>query len=269
MKKVNWQYLIDALLFISVAAVAAVGFLLGFVIPKGPSGTDSAKYFLGLHRHDWGDIHLYLGISFAILAVVHLFLGWNWIKAKTHGLFHHYWKVTLTAMCLLPLVVLAVSWACFPGEPSIYTDSESGAVRPDRGILEAGAVPPYNPSNAFPTTHGHSSTSAKTILKATESDPRIGNEMERRTNQHSNEEDGSTRRRGSENISGILITGQMTLRDIEERTGISARVLADGLGLPRGAYLDDRLGRLRKKYRFTMQDVRDIIASLLEQRSTL
>jgi hypothetical protein len=265
MKKVNWQYLIDALLFISVTGVVIVGFLLGFVIPKGPSATDSAKYFLGLHRHDWGDIHLYLGISFTILAVVHLILGWKWIKGKTQGLFHNYWRVTLAAMCFLPLVVLFVYWAFFPSEPSIYTDSESGEARPDRGILRAGTVPPYNPSNASPTaTQGQSGTSVETILERTEFEPRTGSDKQHRTDEHSHEEAGLTRGRASEDTSGILITGQMTLRDIERKTGISARVLADRLGLPQGASLDDRLGRLRKRYRFTMQDVRDIISSSLE-----
>jgi hypothetical protein len=187
-------------------------------------------------------------------------------------LFGSRWKTALATVCLLPIVVLVVLWALIPSEPSIYSDSVSGAAELDRGILEVGSVPPDNPSNTSVTAsteaYGHSDMS-QANLRRTESGPRNGNEKEHRTNQHSNEEAGLTRGRGSEDTSGILITGQMTLHDIEGKTGISARVLADRLGLPRSASLDDRLGRLRKRYRFTMQDVRDIIASSLERRNTL
>jgi hypothetical protein len=86
---------------------------------------------------------------------------------------------------------------------------------------------------------------------------------------HSDEEARLTRGRSSEDVSGILITGQMTLHDIERQTGISARVVADRLGLPRSASSEERLGRLRKSYRFTLQDVRDVVSSLLEQKSAL
>jgi hypothetical protein len=78
------------------------------------------------------------------------------------------------------------------------------------------------------------------------------------------EEPHLTRGRGAEDPSGILITGQMSLREIELRSGVSARLVADRLGLPRGASLDAPLGRLRRTYRFTMQDVRDIVSDLVE-----
>lgn len=273
MKKANWQYLIDTLLFISVVGVVIIGFLLAFVIPKGPSAADSAKYFLGLHRHEWGDIHLYLGISFTTLAVVHLILAWNWIKGKTLGLFGSRWRAALLAMCALPLVVLAVSWLAFPGEPGLSDHSDTLAARLDRGILEAGELPAYNPSNTIPAASADTETHSKISKQPTpitlESVPNTNREEEHRPVQHDDEETGLTRGRGSEDTSGILITGQTTLSDIERETGISARVLADHLGLPRNASPDERLGRLRKRHPFSMQDVRDVISSLLEQKSAL
>jgi len=77
------------------------------------------------------------------------------------------------------------------------------------------------------------------------------------------EEPQLTRGRGAEDPSGVLITGQMTLREIEMRSGVSARLVADRLGLPRHASLDLPLGKLRKTYRFTMQDLRDIVSDLM------
>ena len=78
MKKTNWKYLVDTILFICIVGLAVIGFILGFVVPKGPAVSESAKYFLGLHRHQWGDIHLYLGILFTAMAILQLVLAWDW-----------------------------------------------------------------------------------------------------------------------------------------------------------------------------------------------
>jgi len=64
----------------------------------------------------------------------------------------------------------------------------------------------------------------------------------------------------------IVISGQMTLLDIESKTGISARRIADELKLPSGISLNEKLGRLRKEYRFTMEEVRDVVASLIKKK---
>jgi hypothetical protein len=64
----------------------------------------------------------------------------------------------------------------------------------------------------------------------------------------------------------IVISGEMTLLDIESKTGISARRIADELNLPSGISLNETLGRLRRQYRFTMQQVRDVVASLIKKK---
>jgi len=65
--------------------------------------------------------------------------------------------------------------------------------------------------------------------------------------------------------SGILITGKMTLYDLEDITGIPARKIADELGVPSNASLYEHLGRLRRRYLFSMQEVRDVVASLMKK----
>jgi hypothetical protein len=66
--------------------------------------------------------------------------------------------------------------------------------------------------------------------------------------------------------SGILITGTMSLNDLEEATGIPARKIADELGLPSHASLNEHLGRLRKKYGFSMHEVRTAVISLRNKK---
>jgi len=79
------------------------------------------------------------------------------------------------------------------------------------------------------------------------------------------EEPQLSRGRGSEDQSGVLITGQTTLREIESRSGISAREIAEKLRLPPQSSLDMSLGKLRRTYRFTMQDVRSVVSDLLKE----
>lgn len=61
------------------------------------------------------------------------------------------------------------------------------------------------------------------------------------------------------------IDGSMTLRDIEQRTGVSAEIVLRELGLPHDLPTDERLGRLRKEYGFEMHDVREIVQKHIER----
>lgn len=55
------------------------------------------------------------------------------------------------------------------------------------------------------------------------------------------------------------IDGSMTLADVEKLTGIPASVLLRELGMPSNVSTDVSLGKLRKKYRFEISDVRAIV----------
>lgn len=54
MRKNDWKYLFDALLFVDLCSLAVIGLLLAFVIPSGKAAPETAKFFMGLHRHHWG-----------------------------------------------------------------------------------------------------------------------------------------------------------------------------------------------------------------------
>jgi hypothetical protein len=55
------------------------------------------------------------------------------------------------------------------------------------------------------------------------------------------------------------IDGSMTLRQIEQMTGVSAQTLVRELHLPSDVSLDENLGRLRRQYGFKMEDVRNVL----------
>jgi len=218
MKKSDWQYLVDSLLFICILGIAVIGFLMGLVIPKGPAAPEKAKYFLGLHRHQWGNIHFYLSIAFVILVIIHLIFSWKWIKAKALQLFKRKWAMVLILTVIISILVLFFSWLFYPKVPGAYS--------------------------------GYGVRSAKTA-KAKVIKENLSAEQDKVLNKESKQY--------------INVTGQMSLQDLERVSGIPARKIADKLGLPTHDSLNQRLGRLRKQHLFTMQEVRDVVASLMKE----
>ena len=55
------------------------------------------------------------------------------------------------------------------------------------------------------------------------------------------------------------VYGAMTLREVEQQTGVSSEVILRELGLPPGLPVDERLGRLRRQYGFRMDDLREVV----------
>ena len=104
------KYLVDALLFVDLCSISVVGILLGFVIPRG-RGLAADKYFLGLHRHQWGNIHLWLSMILLVLVVVHVWLNWKWVVRLSRRLFDARWKKVLLALSVSWIAVLFICWA--------------------------------------------------------------------------------------------------------------------------------------------------------------
>ena len=107
MRKNALSYLVNAVLFVIITAVAAIGLLLGFVIPKGGPST---AYFLGLHRHQWGEIHLFLAVLFLVLLSYHLWSHWTWIAQSSKRYFGGRWKSVIWGLLGGWILVVAVAW---------------------------------------------------------------------------------------------------------------------------------------------------------------
>ncbi len=67
MDKAKLNFVIDALMFLCLMAMAGLGFLMKYFLPSGRDawakyGSNLQFSWLGWDRHDWGDIHLYPGL---------------------------------------------------------------------------------------------------------------------------------------------------------------------------------------------------------------
>lgn len=324
MRKTDWQFLVDTLLFICMFGIALIGIFLAFIIPEGPSAQPSSKYFLNLHRHQWGNIHLYLSLTFIALIIIHLTLDWKWIKAKAGKIFKKRWKTALISPVLVSIFVVFLFWLFYPKEPGAYEEYGRGEGRgagreggwaysqetdtAQREALEAqdqntititgtmtlldlekaSGIPVSRitealglPSNVseketlgrLRKKHGFSMIELRDALTNLMNEEQVPFQIEQDIEDEKPVPEESTSQpihgRMEEDQSGILVTGQMSLSDIQEQTGISARRIANELGLPPGVPLHESLGQLRKSYPFTVQDVRDAVNNLLGQEDKI
>jgi len=327
MKKTDWQYLIDTLLFLCMVSIVFIGFLIGLFLPKGPTAPESAKYFLGLHRHQWGNIHLYLSITFTVLIIIHLIFSWKWIKGKARQIFKKGWTTGLIFTAVASILVLFLFWALYPRYPGAYDDHGvgSGKRAKQQQLLDEGSSLPgeniyYEDGTVDVVITGQmtlrqlekaTGIPAKKIIAELElpsktsldetlgrlrkkylftlqdvrdiisdllNKPEVRLEKKEVQEEHGKKEEKKqeaihaeeheeklTRGEKAEDKSGILITGRMTFQDIEMETGVPARKITDKLGLPSNIPLNEILGRLRKQYSFTVQEVRDVVASLIKK----
>lgn len=109
MSRATLKYIVTTLLFVDMSSIAVLGLLLAFVIPSG-NVPHEAKVFLGLHRHDWGDIHLTLSILLLALVTWHVWLGWDWVAGSTKKLFGEQWQKALWILSGAWFAVIFLAW---------------------------------------------------------------------------------------------------------------------------------------------------------------
>jgi Domain of unknown function (DUF4405) len=113
--KAKLNFITDALMFLIMMAMAGLGFLMKYVLIPGRErwvkyGRNVNLTLFGWNRHDWGDIHLDLGLIFLGFLVVHVILHWRQIV----GLFHGFVPAERRPLVLLAFILLAAFLIYFP-----------------------------------------------------------------------------------------------------------------------------------------------------------
>lgn len=137
MEKSKINFFVDACMLLCGAALASGGFLMKFVLPPGKErialyGRNVDLTLLGLDRHEWGAIHLWLAYCLIVFLLVHLFLHLPWIIAMLK-------KVTgkstarIVAVAVFFLLCVALVATPFFITPNITAISSSGEHAPFAG----------------------------------------------------------------------------------------------------------------------------------------
>lgn len=82
----------NLLLYLSFCALIGTGALLTWKLVPGSQGGHGLTV-LGLGRHEWGDIHFWLGVICSSAVIAHLILNWAWLKKIASS--GKLWRVTL------------------------------------------------------------------------------------------------------------------------------------------------------------------------------
>jgi len=113
MDRTKLNFVIDALMFLTLMAIAGLGFLMKYILPPGREvwvryGRNVDLTWLGWDRHDWGSIHLYLAFTLLGLLVIHLILHWSMIVGLSARLISNPRRRTRVALAFLILSLLLI-----------------------------------------------------------------------------------------------------------------------------------------------------------------
>lgn len=220
MKKSKFNLVIDAIMFVTLMAVAFIGLLLKYVLIPGYKrnelyGKNVELEYMGMDRHDWGDIHFMFSMILTFLLVVHIILHWkqivhifkSMIIVKSFRIMGVSLFFALSLMlCLLPVLV----------NPTVV----------EREITERHISRKY--------TIGQK--------------PQLNRSGVKNSNTMDNHRQDLS----------LLIYGSMTLKQVALKYNISEQELAGKIGIPLEKS-EMRLGHLRKRYGFTMIELREFV----------
>jgi len=149
MEKQKLNFVIDALMFLCLMAMAGLGFLMKYVLLPGRQawskyGRNVELTWLGWDRHDWGEIHLYLAFALLGLLTIHLILHWQMILGLYARLLPDPQTRRRVAWAVLVLTVLLLSFP-FLITPDVRERGRGGG----RGRIHS-ALEPGNPSIMLP-----------------------------------------------------------------------------------------------------------------------
>jgi hypothetical protein len=70
--------IVDLGLYLSFCFIVGSGLLIQFKLVPGSQGGRGLSV-MGMGRHDWGELHFYVGLLFMAFVIVHLILSWGWL----------------------------------------------------------------------------------------------------------------------------------------------------------------------------------------------
>lgn len=238
---------IDVIMFMVLMAIAGIGFMIKYVLVPGFKrneiyGNDVDLYFMGLDRHQWGTIHLILSFILLFLLLLHIFFHWNMIISVFKRMVL---KRSLRIALATSFIVLSFIFGVTPlflkpeirqGTSHQFHQTEHVARNNLQGATSSSR-------QKIKQTEGEAKdTMALLISKVEQSDSK----SYQKENYKQNEKHT------------IEVHGYMTLNEVAEIYDITPKELASCIHIPI-EYSNEKLGRLRKKYNFQMEDLRNYI----------
>ncbi len=224
--KIN--FIIDALMFILMMAIAGIGFLMKFVLVSGSDrweayGSNVDLFLWGWDRHQWGTFHLILGYILLSLLFLHIVFHWKQIKGMYRNLIQERSRRVILTLIFVIICLLFLFFAFIVNVD--ITSLKQG----ERGRRVERSQPEVN----------------ETL---------VSNKQKVNVSKISSKKDISDEKDVHQEIS-IEVLGSMSLREVEKKHNVPANAIKKYLGIPLSASDNESLGRLRRKYNFNMSEI--------------
>ncbi len=222
--------------------IAGIGILIKYVLVSGVKrnivyGKHIDLNFMGLDRHQWGDIHFIISLIFLLLLVVHISLHWIMIKNIFQRIIPNkivrYTTGSIFGITCLTMLVFSIGvspelTARYPTyrNEKIFTDQQNIADPIDR---------------------------KQTQLLTT-------NQTDSPENENCKEEILN-----KTTFNFQQINGSQSLSSVAKTYHISIEELASELNIPI-SLKEEKIGRLKKQYSFTMNDIRMAVKTLSKNK---
>lgn len=221
---------IDTVMLLLLMSLAGIGFLIKYVLIPGIQrneryGSNVDLEFWGFTRHEWGSIHLIIGIVFLVLLIIHIILHWEMIVCIFRRMIPNKILRTVSATLLTGVSLILIAFPLFV-RPELIEREPLHQNRQKRQSVSEGTTVNTEPVDSV---FSKSNSAAGT---AYHQEDHVFAEPE--------------------------INGSQTLQSVADAYGIPADKIASDLNIPLFR-IGEKLGRLRKQYEFTMDDVRNSV----------
>ena len=227
---------IDIFMFLLLMPIAGIGLLIKYVLIPGIQrnliyGSNIDLTFWGLTRHQWGTIHLILSVTFLTLLILHILLHWKMIICILKKMIpNKYLRIGLLGF--LAVFSLIVLFSPLLIKPEL---NDKELLHRNRDIKNSG-------SSDYIEQKSYEDTTLNSSNKTNKSQ----HEPENKHHNSVNEE--------------YEVYGSQTLQYVADKYNVPAEVIAADLKIPI-TLTGEKLGRLKKQYSFTMDDVKASIAA--------
>lgn len=232
--KAKINFIIDATLLFVFSAIVGVGFMLKYTLITGEqkigqTGENYNQTILGFARHEWGDIHLYLGFIFLGLLLLHIVLHWNMIIGMFSKFFQNSILKNAAGTLFIVLCLILIILPFFMNPKIGIIESKKRNKERKISLLTSDSV------NVISKMAADTVPNVKTIRKQYES------------------------KRQSQKERTLNIRGNMTVRQLCKDYNIPLNIFKEKLGISESISNNMRLKFLRTEYGVKMSEIEKII----------
>ena len=253
MSKSKINFLIDSLMFLCMAAIAGIGFLMKVVLIPGQDrwikyGKNVEIYVLNLDRHQWGTVHLVIALVLLGLLLLHIILHWKLIVGLFSKLITNKSTRKLITVVFVFISAILFLFAFF--------------VKPEMGEIIQGHGRQVTDEKNLPETEITDIHDNKTVVKddninTEKNDSKI--EVVKDNSKGTLQDAEESHERHNRSNREIEIRGYMTIGEVSLANDVPSSYIKKKLNIPETVSDNQSLGVLRREYGFRMSDIEKII----------